>query len=107
MPINQHEAEEHRSAKNERCCDQSGQKLPCHQQLTANRQEEIIVQAFFHDFSAEQPCEKPHAAKKDSDAQIKYLESVSQHARVFLNAAITSHGAGKRVDAKDNCWKKS
>ena len=64
------------------------------------------MQALLHDLTAEQPGKQSHAAKKDPDAQIENLERIGQHARVFLNAAIASHGAGKRVDTKHQCGSK-
>ena len=106
MSIDKGETEQHGSAKDQRGSDQSGQKLPCYQQLTPHGREEIIMQAFLHDLTAEQPGEQAHAAKENPDAQIKYLERVGQHARVFFNAAIASHGAGKRVNAEHYSWSK-
>ena len=50
------------------------------------------MQALLHDLTAEQPGEEAHAAEEDSHAQIENLERVGQHPRVFLDAAVASHG---------------
>src|SRR5207302_6132626 len=88
MSIDKGETEQHGSAKNKRGRDQSGKKLPCYPPLAPHRREEIIMQAFFYNLTAEQPGEQAHAAKENSETQIKYLERVGQHSRVFFNAAI-------------------
>src|SRR6185312_7567701 len=107
MTVCKKETNKYRCGKDQRRGDQSGQELPCYQQLTPHGSQEVIVQAFFYDLSAEQPGEQAHTAEEDPNAQIEYLECVGQDPRVFFNAAIASHWTGKRVDAEHEGWSKS
>src|SRR5471032_2769139 len=100
MAIDKSETEQYRSAKDQGCGDQSREELPCDQQLTPHGRQKVIMQAFFYDLTAEQPGEEPHTAKEYSDTQIENLKRVSQHPRVFFNAAIPTHWAGKSMDTK-------
>src|SRR6266403_5745807 len=100
MAVSKGEAEQHGSAEYKRRRNQSGQKLPCHQQFAPHGREKIIVQAFFHYFPAEEPCEQAHTAKENAHAEIEDLKHICQYPRVFVNTAVATHGAGQCMDTE-------
>src|SRR5262249_32829520 len=100
VAVEKGEAEQNRSAEDQGSRNQAGHELRSYQQLAAHRRQEVIMQAFFHDFAAKQPGEQAHAPEEDPHAQVEDLEDVGKDARIFAHIAPAAHRAVQGVDAE-------
>ena len=73
--------------KNDHRGQQTGQKLPGHENLPPHRRQQIEVQALIQHLPPEQVHEDAHAPEKDGQPQVKELEYRGENHGIFLEIA--------------------